>query len=121
VRKRAVNYLWTRDDLNDRPLGGRPPHALTAALRATLFWKLEGNVRWRASTDAFVSEETRSPGYETIDLRLGREIWSKSQGYVGVLDVTDVHQDPGRLGDLRPPLGRVFYVGLRAEVPWEEE
>lgn len=117
----SYDYLWTRDDVNDQPLGGRPPHTLTAALRATLFWKVEANVRWRASTDAFVSSDTRSPGYETIDLRLGREIWPKSQGYVGMLNVTDVHQDPGRLGDLRPPLGRVVTIGIRAEFPWEEE
>jgi outer membrane receptor for ferrienterochelin and colicins len=117
----SYDYLWTRDDLNDRPLGGRPPHTVTASLRATLAWKLEANARWRLSTPAFVSAETRSPGYQTIDLRLARELWAKAQAYLGVLNVTDVHQLPGRVGDLRPPLGRVFYVGIRAELPWEEE
>ncbi len=117
----SYDYLWTRDDVNDRPLGGRPPHTLTAALRAMLAWKVEASARWRASTPAFVSADTRSPGYQTIDLRLGREIWPRSQGYVGVLNVADVHQTPGRVGDLRPPLGRVFYVGIRADLPWEEE
>lgn len=117
----AYDYLWTRDDLNDRPLGGRPPHTLTASLRASPFWKLEGYARFRAVTSAFVSSETRSPGYSVIDLRLGRELWPKSQAYVGVLNLLDVHQEPGRVGDLRPPLGRVFYIGLRAELPWEEE
>ncbi|MBX3204513.1 MAG: TonB-dependent receptor [Labilithrix sp.] len=117
----SYDYLWTRDDVNDRPLGGRPPHTVTAALRATLLWKVEASARWRASTDAFVDAETRSPGYQTIDLRLGRELWPRSQGYVGVLNVTDVHQEPARLGDLRPPLGRVFYVGVRAEFPSEED
>ena len=117
----SYDYLWTRDDLNERPLGGRPPHTVTAALRGTLGWKIEGNVRWRASASAFVSEETRSPGYQTIDLRLAREVWPRSQAYAGVLNVTDARQIPGRVGDLRPPLGRVFYVGLRADLPWEEE
>jgi outer membrane receptor for ferrienterochelin and colicins len=117
----SYDYLWTRDDLNDRPLGGRPPHTVTASLRATPAWKLEGYARFRVVTDAFVSAETRSPGYSTLDLRVGREVWSKAQAYAGVLNLLDVRQDPGRVGDLRPPLGRVFYVGLRAEFPWEEE
>jgi outer membrane receptor for ferrienterochelin and colicins len=117
----SYDYLWTRDDLNDVPLGGRPPHTFTGALRATLVWKVEAVARWRASTDAFVSRELRSAVYETIDLRLGRELWPESQVFIGVLNVTDVHQNPGRLGDQRPPLGRVFYAGIRAGVPWEEE
>lgn len=117
----SYDYLWTRDDVHDRPLTGRPPHTLTAAVRANLPWKIEANARWRVSTSAFVSDETRSPAYQTVDLRIGREIWPRSQGYVGVINLTDVHQDPGRVGDLRPPLGRVFYVGVRAEFPWEEE
>lgn len=117
----AYDYLWTRNDTGDRPLGGRPPHTVTTSFRATPFWKLEGYARLRAVTDAFVDETTRSPGYAMIDLRIGRELWPKSQAYAGVLNLFDVHQDPGRVGDLRPPLGRVFYVGLRAELPWEEE
>lgn len=117
----AYDYLWTRDDLNDRPLGGRPPHTLTASLRATPFWKLEGYARFRAVTDAFVSAETRAPSYGLFDLRIGREVWPKAQAYAGVLNLLDIHQEPGRVGDLRPPLGRVFYIGLRAEFPWEEE
>lgn len=116
----SYDYLWTRDDDRDQPLGGRPPHTVTAALRAVLGWKIEANARWRASTDAFVSEDVRSPGYQTVDLRVGRPVWTKSEAYVGALNVTDVHQDPGRVGDLRPPLGRVLYAGLRAEFPWEE-
>jgi len=117
----AYDYLWTRDDLNDRPLGGRPPHTVTTSLRATPFWKLEGYARFRVVTDAFVSAESRSPGYATVDLRVGRELWPRSQAYLGVLNLLDVQQDPGRVGDLRPPLGRVLYVGFRAEFPWEEE
>jgi outer membrane receptor for ferrienterochelin and colicins len=117
----AYDYLWTRNDLEDQPLGGRPPHTVTASLRATPFWKLEGYARFRVVTDAFVSTETRSPGYSIFDLRIGREVWPKAQAYAGVLNLLDVHQEPGRVGDLRPPLGRVFYVGLRAEFPWEEE
>lgn len=116
----SYDYLWTRDDVNDRPLGARPPHTLTASLRATLLWKLEANARFRASTDAFVDETQRSPSYETIDLRLARSSWPHGQVYAGVLNVTDVHQEPGRIGDFRPPLGRVFYGGVSADFPWEE-
>ena len=47
----SYDYLWTRDDLNERPLGGRPPHTVTAALRGTLGWKIEGNVRFSNADD----------------------------------------------------------------------
>jgi outer membrane receptor for ferrienterochelin and colicins len=117
----AYDYLYTRDDVNDVPLGGRPPHTFTASIRAKTVWDIEAYARWRLASDAYVDETTRSPGYQTIDLRVGRELWKKSQAYLGVLDLLDVHQQPGRVGDLRPPLGRVFYVGLRAEFPWEDE
>jgi outer membrane receptor for ferrienterochelin and colicins len=117
----AYDYLWTRDDLNDRPLSGRPPHTVTTSLRTVPVWKVEGYARMRFVSDAFVSEQVQAPGYSTIDLRVARELWPKSQAYAGVLNLLDVRQDPGRIGDLRPPLGRVFYVGLRGDLPWEEE
>jgi len=117
----SYSYLWTRDDLNDRPLAGRPPHTVTSSLRALLPSKFEMYARWRVTTDAFIDEKTRSPAYSMVDLRLGREMWPKSQAYVGVLNLLDVHQDVGRVGDTRPPLGRVFYIGLRADFPWEDE
>lgn len=114
-------YLYTRDDANDRPLGGRPPHTLTGSLRTKLFWALEAYGRVRVVSDAFVDEATRSPGYTTVDVRLSRPMWPDSEAYVGVLNLLDVHQDPGRVGDQRPPFGRVFYVGLRASFPWEDK
>lgn len=117
----GYDYLWTRDDVNDRPLGGRPPHTFTASVKARLFWRLEPSARFRYSSDAFVSADTRSPSYATLDVRLAREVWKKADAFVGAIDVTDVHQDPGRVGDFRPPLGRVIYGGLRAEFPWEED
>ena len=117
----TYDYLYTRDEKNERPLGGRPPHTVTASLRAVPFWKLEGIARLRVVSDAFVTEELRSPGYSTLDLRVGRPLWASSQAYVGVTNVFDVKQEPGRVGDFRPPFGRVFYVGLRAEFPWEDD
>ncbi|WP_394843035.1 TonB-dependent receptor [Pendulispora brunnea] len=115
------SYLWTRDDLNDRPLAGRPPHTVTASLRAQLPWKLEAYGRWRMTTDAFIDENTRAPAYSMVDLRVGRDLWPKSHAYAGVLNLLDVHQDVGRVGDTRPPLGRVFYIGLRADFSLEDE
>ncbi len=113
-------YTWTRDDVNDRPLPGRPPHAVTSALRVEPGWKLELYLRARVVTSAFLDEERRSPGYQTVDARLGRTLWPHSQAYLGALNLLDVKQDPGRLGDTRPPLGRILYVGLRADFPWED-
>ncbi len=47
-------------------------------------------------------------------------LWRRLEGYAGVLNLLDVHQSPGVVGDQRPPLGRVFYVGVRVAFPWEE-
>ena len=113
-------YTWTRDDVNDQPLPGRPPHSVTSALRVEPGWKLEMYVRARVVTSSFLDAESRSPGYQTVDVRAGRALWPRSQVYVGALNLLDVKQDPGRLGDTRPPLGRILYVGLRADFPWED-
>jgi outer membrane receptor for ferrienterochelin and colicins len=114
-------YTWTRDDVNDQPLPGRPPHAVTLSLRVEPGWKMELYARARIVTDAFLSESTRAPGYENFDVRIAREVWAKSQAYVGALNLTDVKQDPGRVGDTRSPLGRILYIGLKADFPWEDE
>lgn len=111
-------YLWTRDDTNLRPLEGRPPHTVYSALHAELPWSLEMVLRFRAVTDAFIDENLRSPGFETIDARLSRTVWPKAQAYIGALNVLDVKKDPARLGDQRPITGRTFYAGLRSELPW---
>ena len=113
-------YTWTRDDVNDRPLPGRPPHSVTSALRVEPGLKLEVYLRARVVTSSFLDVESRTPGYQTVDVRLGRALWPRAQAYVGALNLLDVKQDPGRLGDTRPPLGRILYVGLRAELPWED-
>jgi outer membrane receptor for ferrienterochelin and colicins len=118
-------YTWTRDDVNDQPLPGRPPHAVTVSLRVEPGWKMELYARARIVTNSFLSSddkgETRAPGYENFDVRVARELWTKSQLYVGALNLTDVKQDPGRVGDTRSPLGRILYVGLKADFPWEDE
>jgi len=116
----SYDYLWTRDVLSGTPLSGRPAHTLTASLRAALPGRLEMYVRARFVDRAFVDSETRSPGYQTTDARLSYTLWPAARAYVGVLNLFDVHQDPGRIGDFRPPLGRVLCAGLSVGLPAEE-
>jgi outer membrane receptor for ferrienterochelin and colicins len=117
----AYDYLWTRDVANHQPVSGRPAHTGTLSSRLTLPWQLEVYARARVVSDAYVSETTRSPAYETVDLRLSRRLWSNASAYAGVLNLFDVHQDPTRVGDLRPPLGRVLYLGLRSSFSTEDQ
>lgn len=114
-------YTWTRDDVNDQPLPARPPHAVTASLRIEPGWKLELYVRTRIVTNAFLDADTRAPGYQTLDVRAGRTLWPRSQAYVGALNLLDVTQDPNRIGDTRSPLGRILYIGIKADFPWEDD
>ena len=138
-------YLWTRDDTNETPLNGRPPHTLHAAIRADLPWSLELSARYRLVTDAFIDNEgepyyedcvtaareagadpgscplLRTPGFQTIDARIARPLWPSSQAYVGVKNLLGVQEDRDRFADQRPIEGRIFYFGLIAELPWEEE
>jgi outer membrane receptor for ferrienterochelin and colicins len=117
----AYDYLYTRDEVADAPLPGRPPHTLTAALQATTVWKIDVTARFRVASDAFLTVDARTPGYESLDLRVSRPLWPRAEIYGGILNLTDVHQDEGRAGDLRPVIGRVLYAGIRGELPWEEE
>ncbi|CAN5450410.1 N/A [soil metagenome] len=113
-------YLWTRDDANAQPLAGRPAHVLTAALSGKI-GRVELVARYRVSSDAYVDGVVRAPPYQTLDVRAGVTLWPKSQLYVGALNLFDVHSEPGRVGDMRPPVGRTLYLGIRAEAPWEED
>ena len=117
----AYDYLWTRDDVNDVPLAGRAPHTVTGSVRWAMPARFEIYGRAHVVSGAFVDAATRSPGYETVDLRLSHPLWPSSDAYLGVLNLFDVHQTPGRVGDLRPPLGRVLYAGIRAAFPWEND
>jgi outer membrane receptor for ferrienterochelin and colicins len=117
----SYDYLWTRDASIDRPLPGRPMHTVTASTQLGPFEKFELYLRLRAVSDAYLDGVSRGPAYTMFDARLARALWSRSQAYVGLLNALDVHQEPGRVGDTRPPIGRVLYVGLRAEFPWEED
>jgi outer membrane receptor for ferrienterochelin and colicins len=115
----AYDYLWSRDVLADAPLPGRSASTLTAALQASLPWRLDATARARFVSEAYVDAETRSPGYNTIEARVARPVTDTMFVYAGVLNLMDVHQDPGRVGDLRPPLGRIIYAGVRGALPGE--
>ncbi|MCC6552328.1 MAG: TonB-dependent receptor [Polyangiaceae bacterium] len=123
-------YLWTRNDTEQRPLEVRPPHTVQASIRADLPWSLELTARYRAATDAYIrlydealgmDVDRRTLSFQTIDLRLARPIWPRSQAYAGVQNLLDAHKLPGVDGDLRPVEGRIIYLGLIAEAPWEED
>lgn len=113
-------YLWTRNDTAEQPLAGRPPHTAQAALRADLPLQFELVARLRTVTSAFVEEGVRSPGFSTLDARLARPLWPSSQAYVGVRNLLDAQKDPSRRGDHRPIEGRTVYLGVVAELPWED-
>lgn len=112
-------YLWTRDDTNERPLEGRPPHTVHAAVLAELPAALELVLRYRVVTDAFLDEDLRAPGFSTFDARLARLLWPAAQVYVGAKNLFDIRKDSTRLGDQRPVDGRVVYLGVTAELPPE--
>ncbi|WP_437283018.1 TonB-dependent receptor [Sorangium sp. So ce375] len=115
-------YLWTRDDTADpgQPLSGKPPHTAQAALRADLPLELELVARLRTIGGAFIEDDLRAPGFTTLDARLARPLWPSSQAYIGVRNLLGAQKDPDRRGDHRPLEGRTFYVGVRAELPWED-
>ncbi|XXY23400.1 TonB-dependent receptor [Sorangium sp. So ce216] len=113
-------YLWTRNDTDDQPLSGRPPHTAQASLRAELPLRLELVARLRTVTSAFIAESPRAPGFTTLDARLARPLWPSSQAYVGVRNLLGAQKDPDRFGDHRPLEGRTVYLGVVAELPWED-
>ncbi len=113
-------HLWTRDDEGDRPLPSRPPHTLLSATRITLPAGVELYVRWRLVGDAYVADSVRSPAFQTLDVRVAKALWPAAEAYAGVLNAFDERPTPGQLGDQRPADGRIFYLGLRAELPAED-
>lgn len=115
----GYSYLWTRNDTDERPLTGRPPHTIVAAVRLALPWRLELVGRARAVTDAFIDKGLRSPPFATLDARLARPLWPSALAYAGVLNALDIRKDDNLPGDQRPIAGRTLYVGLTAEMPWE--
>ncbi len=114
-------FTWTRDDAAERPLVGRPPHTVYAAVLLLMPLGFELNLRERIVTDAFIDEGLRTPGFAMLDARLAKSLWPSAEAYVGALNLLDAQKDPAQLGDQRPLAGRVFYLGLTADIPPEEQ
>jgi len=53
-----------------------------------------------------------------VRFRVAREVWPKSQGYVGVLNLLDAATKTSASRRHRPPLGRVIYVGFEPTFLW---
>jgi outer membrane receptor for ferrienterochelin and colicins len=118
----SYDYTWTRTpgEHGEEPLPGRPPHSMTNSVKVKLPLALELYVRHRVVTRSFIDETTNAPGYHLLDARLARALWDKAECYVGSQNLLDVHADAGRVGDTRPPLGRILYVGFRSAFPWDD-
>jgi outer membrane receptor for ferrienterochelin and colicins len=112
-------FTWTRDDTAQMPLVGRPPHTVYAAAHLELPLGFEITARQRIVTDSFIDEETRSPGFGLVDLRVAKSLWPSATAYAGVLNLGGAQKDPDRYGDQRPLAGRTFYLGLTADIPPE--
>lgn len=109
----AYAYLFTRDDESGGPLPSRPPHTLTASLGAKLPARLDALVRYRLTTETFVTDTVNTPTYSLLDARLGYGVTRLVEVYVGGSNLLDARRDPHSPGDMRPTLGTTLYVGLR--------
>ena len=118
-----VAYAWlgTRDEATARPLPGRPTHVVTTGGTALLPGDVELTARYRVHSRAYLDDRTATPGYSTLDVRLGRAIAWGLGAYLGVVNALDATRDPTRIADQRPIEGRTFYVGVTADLPEDEE
>jgi outer membrane receptor for ferrienterochelin and colicins len=112
----AYAYLYTRDDVIDRPLSNRPPHTVTASVSAELPYHANALVRFRYVDETWVTDELDTPGHSLLDARLGYRASGNTEFYVGGVNLLDAKRDPHRAGDARPSLGTTFYVGVRGEI-----
>lgn len=112
-------YTFTRDETLNRPLPGRPPHTVSASMIGSLPWGIEGVIRGRFVTDAYLGDELRAPGFFTLDARVQKVLWRGLRVYAGTLNLLGAQRDPGRTGDARPIEGRVFHAGASGDFPWE--
>lgn len=110
-------YLFTRDEEAQRPLPGRPPHTLLVAAKVETPIGLSFTGRLRVVTDAYLDDASRTPPFGSLDMRLAQKVWSKTEVYLGVLNLLGYQKDPDRFGDQRPPEGRTLYLGVSTELP----
>lgn len=118
----SYDYLHTRDEILGEPLPGRSPHVVTSAVYGDLPLRLEANARVRYHSPAFVSKESGdAPEWVSLDARIARGLWPSAEAYIGVSNALDSRKSAGAIADMRPLLGRVFYLGLQAELPMEDD
>jgi outer membrane receptor for ferrienterochelin and colicins len=114
----AYAYLWTRDDASGQELPNRPPHTITLAALGEL-GKMSATLRYRVVSRAFagiIEDERRdSSGFALLDARVAYQAWPALAVFVGALDLTDVRRRPLDVTDVRPALGRQFYLGFSGE------
>jgi outer membrane receptor for ferrienterochelin and colicins len=116
----GYSFLYTRDDVAERPLPSRPPHTALAALFVDLPHKLSLVARARLVSDAYLADGLRTVAFATADLRLARRIGGPGDElFVGALNLLDAKKDPRRVGDQRPLEGRTLYVGFRMSYPFD--
>lgn len=111
-------FLHTRA-ATGAPLPSRPPHTLRASVRWLLPREIEVVVRLRVVASAWVDVDQHSPPFSILDGRIEKRVDGTWTVHGGVLDALDVRPAPGRAGDQRPVDGRVFYLGVTADLPGE--
>lgn len=115
----GYGYLFTRDEVTQRPLPGRPPHTLLVSAYAETPIGLSFYSRFRAVLDAYLADDLRAPAFATLDVRVSQETWPGGSVYAGVLNLLGARKEANRPGDQRPVEGRTIYVGLEAALPAE--
>ena len=115
-------YLWTRNDSSGEPLPGRPSHSLTIPGTAELPFGLQAYVRYKvvSSAHGYVNEQPVEGSFALLDARVALKLFPSLEAYIGGQNLGDARRDPQNANDLRPALGRTFYVGLRGDVPGAE-
>jgi outer membrane receptor for ferrienterochelin and colicins len=115
----SYQYLWTRDESTGDPITGNPPHTVVASVTAeNLPQGLSAYVRYRYISDSFVDyadTDFNVPGFQSLSARAGFRPAPPLELYAGADNLFDVTADRELFGDLRPTLGRTFYVGLSGE------
>jgi outer membrane receptor for ferrienterochelin and colicins len=121
----SYNYAWTLDETTGDPITGNPPHTVVGSVTAeNLPHGFSAYARYRYISDSFVDDgdqDFHTPGYHSLGARLGFRPLPPLELYAGADNLFDVSADDENIGDLRPRVGRTFYVGLSGEFYGEDD